>query len=71
MTTDLRTVRHQLAATAHHHLLLFLFFGAAVTSRFLAVEPVVSVGIIVEVDKLIELAWEDLDSSQPRVESLF
>lgn len=59
--TDLGTVGHQLASTAYHHL-LFLLFAAAVTLGFLSVEPVVSVGIIVELDELIELAWEDLES---------
>lgn len=67
--TDLGTVGHQLAAIAYHHLLLLLF-AAAMTRGFLPVEPVVSVGIIVEFDELFELAREDLDMSELRTPTL-
>lgn len=45
---------------ASNSVLYIPIFSAAMTRYWLAVEPVVSVGINVELDELIELAWEDL-----------
>lgn len=55
---DLGAVARQLAAAAHVHLLVLL--AAAVARRLLFVEPVVSIGILIELDEFIKLAREDL-----------